>query len=764
MRSQSAASTVDSQLLRITGASLLRLLATAFALVASLAQVQAQDALLELDFDSATLTELPGGAVIRTQFNMPDRVPGVEGQAWRTDGFSSWLSAPVDLGGSLEFTIATWVALESYPSDLEVPVNRLNPSSIIHQRRRSRGFDVFVDTYGRWGFWLATSRGQLTLAAPERFPLYEWVHIAAAVDTRLGQATLYINGEAMASEELRRGAEVYFADLELELARSHSEAEMMNFVVNRLNAAYDNVLVFDLALNRAEIQALFTAPGRLATDARESLAVPESRFADDFLRPRFHAMPPANWTNEPHGLVRKDDDWHIFYQRTPNGPYKTQMHWGHMSSHDLLAWRHHRDALWPELQNGDFGFDQKGIWSGDVILDGDLAFAFYTSVNHSDRITASNPGIAMAISEDPDLETWRKTGPIINTEHVLDFRDPYLWREAGAWHMIIGAALESGGGLDYYVLEPNEDGGRWSRRDRFSGLSYRELDIGSNIWEMPVFEPLTEEVRVLVVNPIGGSISKYGEKPTRAVYWTGEWREGLFHPHYSAPKLLDLVPGHLAPTVARANDGMLRAIGIVDERRSPQAQEDAGWAHTFSFPRSWRLLADGETMGQSPAPELLALRGVPALRSNSMALNANPETLSQGIRAYELELNIENASADAILAIDLLASPDRQEFTRLAFDFANETVEVNKSASTLSSEGEGPDALTGDYDTRAFGESRTVRLFVDGSVIEVFVNDAAAFSIRSYPERKDSTGVWLSAPSGSISLGDVTIWPLQQPQ
>ena len=134
---------------------------------------------------------------------------------------------------------------------------------------------------------------------------------------------------------------------------------------------------------------------RPAPDASASLRVPDSRFATDWLRPVVHAMPPANWTNEPHGLVRVGngggDDWHLFYQRTPNGPYKTLMHWGHMVSRDLVAWQHLPDALWPELQSADFGFDMKGSWSGHVIVDGGKAFAFYTRVNHADRIAGSNP-------------------------------------------------------------------------------------------------------------------------------------------------------------------------------------------------------------------------------------------------------------------------------------------------------------------------------------------------------------------------------------
>ncbi len=723
----------------------------------------AADPVLGLDFDAPALRDLAGDAVIHTQFERPGQVPGVLGKAWRTDGFSSWLAAPVYLAGSPGFAVAAWVALESYPSDLEVPVESLSPSSIVHQRRRGRGFEVFIDTYGRWGLWVGTTSRNITLHAPERFPLYAWTHVAASVDGLRGTASLFLNGEAVATATLPSGSEISFAATDLEFARSHTEAGYLNFTFNRLNGAYDEVAVYRRALAPGEVRQLHARLGSDIPEADGSLVVPESRFAGDFHRPKFHAMPPANWTNEPHGLVRMGETWHLFYQRTPNGPFKTQMHWGHMASDDLVTWRHLRDALRPELQDDRFGFDQKGIWSGDVIVDDGMGFAFYTSVNHSHRIAASNPGVAMAISEDPNLETWRKTGPIINTEHVQDFRDPYLWREGNTWHMLIGASVDTGGGLAYYVLERGANGGRWVYRKRFSSLAYRILDVGSAIWEMPVFEPLGHGVHVLVVNPVGGRVSKYGELATRAVYWTGRWQDGLFRPFHREPKMLDLIPGHLAPTVARAADGQLRAIGIVDERRTPQAQEDAGWAHTFSFPRVWRLMPDATTLGQAPAPELEALRGETVAQYDALPLGEEADQLHSGAHAMEIDLAFDDVSPDSAIVLEVMVSPDREEATRLIFDTDRGEVVLDKSRSTLSAVGEGPDLLRGSYDADAFGVFRNIRAFIDGSVVDVFVNDAAAFSFRSYPHRRDSTGVWISAPRGRVRLSGVTIRRLTAP-
>lgn len=716
-----------------------------------------QDGLLALSFDDG-VQGLPTGVEISTQFPAPDFVEGISGTAWRSDGFSSYVSSDFDADDTSDLSVSLWVALESYPSDLEVTVDRLTPSSFINQAEKRRGFDLFVDTFGRWGVWVQTTSGRKEVVAPDVFPLYQWAHAGFRFSASDGILELVLNGDVVAEQRVPSRARIRGANRSLLVAKGWRDQSILNFRINGLNGVFDEIRVTTAQTQLTDFKIAYDARATDAGDAWGALQVPESRFAADHLRPRYHAMPPANWTNEPHGLVFANGRYHLFYQRTPNGPYKTQMHWGHMSSADLVTWKHHRDALWPTLQTDSFGFDMKGIWSGDVIFENGTAYAYYTSVNH---FGTYNPGVAVAVSSDPNLEYWDKRGPILDTTFVEDFRDPYLWKEDGVWHMIIGAALKSGGGLDYYTCTNKSARHCWEhQRDFLNGFTFRDLDVGSIIWEMPVFEPLTEDKHLLLVNPIGGDVTKYGEPSTRAIYWIGRWVNGTFIPDTITGKPQDLLPGQLAPTVARLEDGTLVAIGIVDERRTPQAQEDAGWAHTFSLPREWYLMADGQTLGQRPYKVLSELREEAVPVTDVVSAYVEPTLVANPGAQAEFVVTFEPGS-DGARGVIVAATADGEQRTHLYFDPETNEIVLDKSLSTTTNDAEGPQILRGAYDITAFGEPDKWHVFVDGSVVDVFINDAAATSFRIYPSRADATILGVYANGNPIVPNSVAAWSLR---
>ncbi|MFD6446993.1 GH32 C-terminal domain-containing protein [Promicromonospora sp. NPDC060204] len=748
------------------------------------------DPVLRLSYDqpngSATiLDEVSQGTFnVHVSNNPAERVPGVHGNAFRTDGFSTWATGQFTTPLTSQMTVQTWIVLESYPSDSEQPYDGLTPSSIIYQRSADAGFDIAINTYGEWWFTAHVGGQWHTVKAPWLFPLYEWVHIAAVVDGDAGELRLHLDDAAgPKAARVATPAGTRFeqaAAAPLVVGKASEDVTTGVFLINALNAAYDDTRIYDVARGAETFTAEYTAGIAGASPAHDvALQVTGLRFADDILRPRYHAMPPANWTNEPHGLVKHDCKYHMFYQRTPNGPFKWQMHWGHMTSTDLVHWTNLPDALRPEPNDREASLGaiagdgltaqgSKGIWSGDVVSVNGTAHAFFTTVNFGGPF---DPGIARASSTDPDLVSWTKANAgVIDKNapaHVADFRDPYLWQEGGTWHMIIGAATDAGGALEHYTTQAIQ--GQWTRAGSpFSTIPFASMDIDSAIWEMPVFEKIGVHAGwdkyVLVVSPIGRSVSKLAEPYTRSVYWTGTWNGSQFTPDYARPKPLDVIHGHLSPTVARGPDGNPVAIGIVDERSSSQMQLDLGWAHTFSAPREWRLLDDGQTLGQRALAQLTTLRaGSPQTESDVVV--TGERSLAASGNQVEIVAQVDPATTGTRYGLSIAASPDGAEITRIYYDGGD--IVIDKSRSSRNFQNEEAVLLRGAYDEAAFGKPEKFHVFIDHSVIDVFVNDAAAFSNRIYPTSRGSdgaaasTGLKLYSEGGQTRFTQVDVWQLQ---
>ena len=75
----------------------------------------------------------------------------------------------------------------------------------------------------------------------------------------------------------------------------------------------------------------------------------------DLHRPSYHFTAPRQWINDPNGLCFHDGRYHLYYQYNPGAAKWGDIHWGHASSADLVAWRDEPVALAPTP-----GFDQGG--------------------------------------------------------------------------------------------------------------------------------------------------------------------------------------------------------------------------------------------------------------------------------------------------------------------------------------------------------------------------------------------------------------------
>lgn len=394
----------------------------------------------------------------------------------------------------------------------------------------------------------------------------------------------------------------------------------------------------------------------------------------DTNRPRLHIHPEHGWLSDPNGLCRIDGAYHVFYQHNPAAPEHDNIHWGHVSSPDLLHWTVEPLALVPRPGGPDSG----GCWSGCVVDDGGVPTALYTGV----RSGPEDAGLTLARSDRTLREwtgewSWRVATPDDPT--VTEVRDPFVFWFEGHRYAVQGAGHPTG--APQLLCYAWDDLDRWTPLGPL--LTADDPVVATvapaNIWECPNLFRLGDRWVLLVSlwRFIGGRHQLSGVR-----YLIGDLTAqaggGLqFAP--SSGGVLDAGPTFYAPQVLVDLDRVL-LWGWAWEGANRTAEEiaAAGWSGTLTSPREL-LLSGGAVVGR-PAAELAGLR--------RETIDYRPGT-ALGLAAYEV--NARNG-----LRLRLVDSAGGRE--------------------RLVAEAHG-----------------LVRLLVDGSLVEVFSPDIS-YTTRAYPD------------------------------
>lgn len=455
--------------------------------------------------------------------------------------------------------------------------------------------------------------------------------------------------------------------------------------------------------------------------------------ASDPHRPRFHFLAPANWLNDPNGLVQTGGLTHLFYQHNPNGPFHGTIHWGHAVSRDLVHWRDLPVALAPTPGGADGG----GCWSGCAVMDGDLPTLIYTGVD---------PQVQCLATSDDGLLTWQK-----RPEPVLaappggldligppDFRDPFVWCEGETWFMVLGVGLRNVGGA--VLLYRSENLTDW---EYLSVVHSGAFGAGEAMWECPNLFRLGDR-HVLLVS----------EQPEfRYTYYTlGDFDGRRLTPGVSGKA----DAGRYLYAALTLQDTQNRRLmwAWLREGRTGAAERRAGWAGIMALPRVLNVF-DGR-LEQRPLPELEVLRYDE--RRFQAVLKAGERLPLEEVpdNSYELHLEIDLGTASAF-ALTLLASPDGREKTVLSYDAGTDTLTLDARGSSLDPETE-PETVSVEHERGA--STLTLRVFADRSVVEVFADDKTCLTGRVYPTLPESCGVGLECLNGSVDLS-VTLWRMR---
>ena len=131
--------------------------------------------------------------------------------------------------------------------------------------------------------------------------------------------------------------------------------------------------------------------------------------------------------------------------------------------------------------------------------------------------------------------------------------------------------------------------------------------------------------------------------------------------------------------------------------------------------------------------------------------------------ALELEVTMQVESAKQF-GIKVLCSPGGEEETSIIYDTEKQVVRVDLTRTSLDKN------LMDRYEPFDFNQEAELKLeqgellefhiFIDKSVLEVFINNRLCLTHRVYPQREDSKGVVLFSIGGSIKVPVINAWEI----
>lgn len=672
-------------------------------------------------------------------------VPGAVGRALRFDGYSTYIdAATADIlpAGTQKMTASVWLAVETYPV-VEIDVNTSEEVAVVSciDESARTGFGFFIGFDGRYSFRTFVGGWPLELKVATPLEQYEWINLTAVIDCDARTATLYNNGRAVATSKASGGLAIPGSPLRI--GRSFKERYSGPFCLTSFNGIIDDITVWDEAVSEAVI-----AGWKAENEA--SLIVSPDRYDADPMRPVFHGMPGANWTNETHGMTFSNGRYHLFFQKNANGPYMSRLHWGHLSSENLYDWREEPIALTPGAE-----YDIKGCWSGcvftDDIITGGRPSIIYTGVDYARAV------IAQAFPADETLIKWTKAAaPVINgrPEGLSDdFRDPYFFRSGDKAYIIVGSGKSGVGTTTLHSYDPSSRS--WSN-DGKTFFSGQNAFAHGTFWEMPNVTKIGDKW-LFTVTPLNTGNGVY------TMYWTGDINpDGTFAPGKATAASVELPGfardgyGMLSPTIFQ-HDGKTLALGIVPDKLPGEANHQLGYAHAYSLPREWTLDASG-SLCQKPYSGLIAMREGKGIVMDNMMQSGKISL--DGVNGRAVEVIGEFVAGDAPCGFTLL--DDGASAVKVYYDGSSNEMVVDCSGVERLINDAG--VFDGIYRSSlpqpiAKGDYIRLQIFLDHSVLDIFINDKWASSVRLFATARsvENTSVFAE---GTSKIRSVSGWKL----
>ncbi len=450
-------------------------------------------------------------------------------------------------------------------------------------------------------------------------------------------------------------------------------------------------------------------------------------------RPQFHFSPEKKWMNDPNGLLYYKGIYHLFYQYYPDDIVWGPMHWGHATSTDLIHWKHHKIALFPDK----LGY----IFSGSAVIDvnntsglgtvkNPAMVAIFTYHNmdseKAGEIKTQSQALAYSIDEG---ETWSKYkgNPIIANPNLKDFRDPNVFwnKEKNTWNLILVVG-------DYAQFYTSKNLINWKLESEFG----KGIGAHGGVWECPNLfkikvENSNEEKWVLLISvnpgaPNGGSGTQY---------FVGDFDGKNFKTTQKDPKWFDNgADNYAGVTYNDAPDNKRIFIGWMSNWLYARKTPTKNWRSAMTLPREIYLSKINNNYVLKNAPvaqlksqleqefskDLIVLK--PKQKTTLNYDNLNQSQIQFSANAKNLKLIFSNNVKDS-LVVNYDVKQKTFSIDRRHSGIVNFEPSFGKSVHKTST----PNIIT---------ETIDYQIILDWSSIEIFLNGGVnSFTEQIFPKK-----------------------------
>ncbi len=429
-------------------------------------------------------------------------------------------------------------------------------------------------------------------------------------------------------------------------------------------------------------------------------------------RPLFHFATPGGWCNDPNGFSEFDGKVHLFYQYHPYSTQWGPMHWGHVTSKDLLNWNLEPVALAPDTK-ADFN----GCFSGTAISteDGKQILA-YTGVSKDGDETIQNQCIAFG-----DGKIYKKysKNPVLTAKNIPfeyqkeHFRDPKIWQKNGKFYMVcVIKQLDNCGAM---VIFESKNAKKWI----FKGILDSSRNDFSGMWECPdVLNLDGKDMLIFSPQEMKADYKLGFHEGNNSVYTTGifDYKQFKFFHDIRAENRafsaqIDYGIDFYAPQTTKLSDGRTILIAWMQSWESYITPEDYLWSGMMTIPRE--LSFKNNRLYQNPVRELENLK---TEEKDSEIQPEKIETiLNNQERHFELNFSVAEQTSGTI---KIILGNTEEEYVLLKIDLYEQSIYFDRSKSQVPGKISARKAKLPPKD-----ELIKFRIIGDTCSLEVFVDD-----------------------------------------